>query len=106
MGSVKLTFMNVCPLDCPDTCQMVVGVDDGVAVSLEGAKDHAFTRGFLCQKMARYLDQVNRDQRLLTPLRRVGAKGSGQFVRIGWDEAIGETPPTGGCGSPPADTQR
>jgi anaerobic selenocysteine-containing dehydrogenase len=90
LGSVKLISKNVCPLDCPDTCQMDVGVVDGVAVSLEGAKDHAFTRGFLCQKMARYLDRVNSDDRLLTPLRRVGPKGAGRFERIRWDEAIGE----------------
>ena len=47
---------NVCPLDCPDTCQMNVTVEDGVATRLRGDSDHRFTQGFLCQKMARYLD--------------------------------------------------
>ena len=47
------TTRNVCPLDCPDTCSMLVTVKDGVAVELRGDPDHAFTRGFLCQKMAR-----------------------------------------------------
>src|SRR5215218_4704560 len=80
----------VCPLDCPDTCRMVVTVEDGVAVALRGDSDHAFTRGFLCQKMARYLDRVYSPERLLHPLRRVGSKGAGRFERIGWDEALGE----------------
>jgi anaerobic selenocysteine-containing dehydrogenase len=78
----------VCPLDCPDTCSMRVTVEDGVAVDLRGDPDHPFTRGFLCQKMARYLDRVYSPDRLKHPLRRVGPKGSGQFERIGWDQAL------------------
>ena len=81
-------FKNVCPLDCPDTCSMLVTVEDGVAVDLRGDPDHPFTRGFLCQKMARYLDRVYSPDRLLHPLRRVGPKGEGRFERIGWDEAL------------------
>lgn len=78
----------VCPLDCPDTCQMVVTVVDGRAVDLRGAKEHPFTRGFLCRKMAPYLERVYSDQRILRPLRRVGPKGAGRFEPIGWDEAL------------------
>ncbi len=78
----------VCPLDCPDTCSMKVTVRDGVAVDLRGDLDHPFTRGFLCQKMARYLDRVYSPDRLQHPLKRVGPKGSGQFERISWDEAL------------------
>jgi anaerobic selenocysteine-containing dehydrogenase len=81
-------FKNVCPLDCPDTCSMLVTVQDGVAVGLRGDPDHAFTRGFLCQKMARFLDRVYSPDRLLSPMKRVGAKGEGRFERIGWDEAL------------------
>jgi anaerobic selenocysteine-containing dehydrogenase len=80
----------VCPLDCPDTCSMRVTVRDGVAVDLRGDLDHPFTRGFLCQKMARYLDRVYSPERLKHPLRRVGPKGSGQFERISWDDALAE----------------
>ena len=79
---------SVCPLDCPDTCRMVVTVRDGVAVDLRGDPEHAFTRGFLCQKMASYLDRVYSADRVLHPLRRVGPKGSGRFERIGWDQAL------------------
>ena len=80
----------VCPLDCPDTCSMRVTVRDGVAVDLRGDLEHPFTRGFLCQKMARYLDRVYSPDRLAHPLRRVGPKGSGRFERVSWDEALAE----------------
>ncbi len=79
---------NVCPLDCPDTCSMLVTVRDGKAVELRGDPDHSFTRGFLCQKMARYLERVYSPDRLLHPLRRVGPKGAGRFEPITWDEAF------------------
>lgn len=87
-----ITARNVCPLDCPDTCSMVVTVVDGVAVDLRGDKDHPFTRGFLCQKMARYLDRVYSDDRLLHPMRRIGPKGpgKGRLQQIGWEEALDE----------------
>jgi len=70
---------------------MVVGVDDtGRAVELRGDKDHPFTRGFLCQKVANYLDRVYHPERLTHPLRRIGRKGEGKFERISWDDAIRE----------------
>lgn len=77
-----------CPHDCPDTCAMVVTVEDGVAVKVEGAKDHPFTQGTLCTKVSRYLERVYHPERLLYPMKRVGAKGEGRFERISWDEAL------------------
>src|SRR6516165_10933339 len=82
------TIRAVCPHDCPDTCGMVVTVEAGRATNLRGDKDHPFTRGYLCQKVTRYLDRVYHPDRLKWPLLRTGPKGSGQFRRIGWDEAI------------------
>jgi anaerobic selenocysteine-containing dehydrogenase len=79
---------NVCPLDCPDTCSMLVTVRDGVAVELRGNAGHRFTGGFLCQKMARFLERVYSPDRLLHPMKRVGRKGEGRFERITWDEAL------------------
>ena len=67
---------------------MVVTVRDGRALDLRGDRDHPFTQGFLCQKVARYLERVYHPERLQYPLRRVGPKGSGRFERIGWDEAV------------------
>jgi anaerobic selenocysteine-containing dehydrogenase len=82
----------VCPHDCPDTCGLDVTVDTatGRAVALRGDKDHPFTRGFLCQKVANYLERVYHRDRLLYPLKRTGRKGAGRFQRIGWPEAIAE----------------
>src|SRR5918994_4220272 len=79
-----------CPLDCPDGCSWIVTVRDGEAVRLRGNPDHPFTRGALCAKVSRYLDHTRTPDRLLHPLRRVGAKGEGKFERIGWDDALGE----------------
>jgi anaerobic selenocysteine-containing dehydrogenase len=67
---------------------MVVTVRDGKAIDLRGDKEHPFTRGFLCQKVARYLDRTYHADRLKFPLRRVGPKGRGQFERISWEEAV------------------
>ncbi len=80
-----------CPHDCPDTCAMQVTVENGVAVKVEGAKDHPFTAGALCTKVARYLERTYSKDRLLFPLRRAGAKGKGEFKRISWDEALDTT---------------
>src|SRR5260370_10624671 len=81
---------SVCALDCPDACAMLVTAKAGVATRLRGDRDHPITRGFLCGKVARYLDREYSPDRLLYPQRRVGAKGEGRFARIGWDEALDE----------------
>ncbi len=78
----------VCPFDCPDTCGCLAKVEDGRLVSLRGDPEHPFTRGFLCAKMAHYPRRVHSPARLTQPLLRAGAKGSGQFKPIGWDEAM------------------
>src|SRR3984893_14397994 len=82
------TLHSVCALDCPDTCSLLVQVEDGHAKALRGNPDHPVTRGFLCGKVARYLDRQYSPQRLLYPQKRIGAKGEGRFARISWDEAL------------------
>lgn len=77
-----------CPHDCPDTCATVTEVQDGRAVRFYGAAEHPITQGWLCAKVRPYLDRVYAPDRLQHPLRRVGAKGSGEWERISWDEAI------------------
>src|SRR5688572_1680843 len=78
----------VCPHDCPDTCVMTVDVENGRAVALGGDPEHRFTRGFLCAKVNPYLERVYSPDRILYPMKRVGAKGEGRFARIAWDEAL------------------
>lgn len=80
-----------CPHDCPDGCALETHVDDQRrAVSVRGRSDHPITRGWLCAKVNRYLERVYHPDRLLYPLRRVGPKGSDEFQRISWEEAISE----------------
>jgi anaerobic selenocysteine-containing dehydrogenase len=81
--------IGACPLNCPDACSWVVTVDDaGTAVKLRGNPDHPHTQGGLCVKVNPYLEFSRDPSRLMYPLRRVGPKGSGSFVRITWDEAL------------------
>ncbi len=77
-----------CPLDCQDSCAWVAEVEDGKVSRIEGAKDHPVTRGVLCAKVKDYETRLTSPARLLHPLRRTGPKGSGQFERIGWEEAL------------------
>jgi len=85
------TVYGACPHDCPDCCALETLVDEqGRAISVRGRDDHPVTRGWLCAKVNRYLERVYHPDRLLYPQRRVGPKGSGQFERISWDEAISE----------------
>ncbi|WP_371367452.1 Formate dehydrogenase H [Sporomusa rhizae] len=79
---------SVCPFDCPDTCGLLVHIDDGKAVKVQGDTEHPFTRGTLCPKMAHYERSVHSPQRIITPLLRTGDKGSGKFTPISWQEAI------------------
>lgn len=78
----------VCPHDCPDTCSMLVTLEDGRAVRLGGNPDHPVTNGFLCTKVSKYLERTYHSDRLLYPQIRTGAKGSGRFRRATWDEAL------------------
>jgi anaerobic selenocysteine-containing dehydrogenase len=79
-----------CPHDCPDTCAMLVTVEDGVATKIQGDPSMPFTEGTLCTKVAHYLERTYSPERLRHPLKRIGRKGEGRFARVGWDEALDE----------------
>jgi len=79
---------SVCALDCPDCCSLLVNVEDGRGSKLRGNPAHPVTRGFLCGKVAQYLEREYSPARLLYPQRRAGRKGAGRFERISWDEAL------------------
>jgi molybdopterin guanine dinucleotide-containing S/N-oxide reductase-like protein len=111
---MKRVIHAACPHDCPDACGVLITVQDGRATKIQGDPEHPVTRGFLCAKVAKYLDRVYSPQRVLYPMRRVPAKGPQQsFVplgqpgtgdptdanqtsadqiwqRISWDEALDE----------------
>jgi len=86
----RTQFFGGCPHDCPDTCAMIYEVEGGRLVEVRGNKEHPMTRGGLCVKLKDYHDHHYNPDRVLYPLRRVGAKGSRQFARISWDEAVAE----------------
>ncbi len=83
-----VSHRSVCPLDCPDTCSLILDVQAGKIVGLRGDSEHPMTQGFACVKMARYPERQNHPDRLLQPQLRIGAKGSGQFATVSWDEAL------------------
>ena len=80
-----------CPHDCPDTCAMLVHVDDGRAIRVQGDPEHPVTEGFLCAKVNRYVERTYHKDRLQHPMKRLGPKGSGEFQRISWEDAMAET---------------
>lgn len=82
------TYRSVCPYDCPDACGLLITVENNRIVRVSGDPDHPFTRGTLCPKMSHYERTIYNDKRILTPLKRVGPKGTAQFKRISWAEAM------------------
>ncbi len=87
-----------CPHDCPDACGVLITVEDGRATKIQGDPKHPVTRGFLCAKVAKYLDRVYSPDRVLYPMRRIAPKGAAHkqagtaqtWQRITWDEALDE----------------
>jgi anaerobic selenocysteine-containing dehydrogenase len=84
------TVHAACPHDCPDTCAMRVTVEGGRVVRIQGDPEHATTQGVLCTKVSRYAERTYHDERVTFPLKRVGAKGQGEFVRVSWGEALND----------------
>src|ERR1700741_2749523 len=95
---MKQVVHAACPHDCPDACGVLITVEDGRATKIQGDPEHPVTRGFLCAKVAKYLDRVYSPDRVLYPMRRLAPKGSAGtnlsavavWQRIGWDEALDE----------------
>ncbi len=82
---------SVCPHDCPSVCPLEVEKLEGNRIGkVKGSRDNPFTGGLLCGKVSRYSERIHHPDRLLYPLKRTGKKGSSQFERISWDEALNE----------------
>ena len=82
------TRSSVCPHDCPSACALDIDVHDGARIGAVHGANNDYTAGVVCAKVARYAERANHPDRLTHPLLRTGPKGSGQFTRIGWDEAL------------------
>jgi anaerobic selenocysteine-containing dehydrogenase len=82
---------STCPHDCPSACALDIEVVDGQSIGrVRGSKKQTYTAGVVCAKVARYAERIHHPERLTFPMRRIGSKGSGQFARISWDEALDE----------------
>src|SRR5260221_13430457 len=80
---------SACPHDCPSTCALEVEVlDERTIGRVRGARDHSYTAGVVCAKVARYAERIHHPDRLLRPLRRTGRKGAAEFAPIAWDDAL------------------
>ena len=87
LGTTHLV-RGACPHDCPDTCALLITVQAGQVVRIAGDPDHPPTHGALCTKVSRYAERSTHPERVLTPLKRVGPKGAGQFEPVSWDAAL------------------
>ncbi|OOE14353.1 molybdopterin-containing oxidoreductase family protein [Fictibacillus arsenicus] len=81
-------FPSVCSLDCPDQCGLLLHKKNGKIIKVEGDPDHPVTKGFICNKVRNMTERIYDKKRLKYPMKRIGAKGEGEFVRISWEEAI------------------
>ncbi|MFT5182719.1 MAG: anaerobic selenocysteine-containing dehydrogenase [Alphaproteobacteria bacterium] len=91
-GKVEI-FHSACPHDCPSTCALEVErLDPKTIGRVRGAADNPYTAGVICAKVARYAERTHHPDRLLTPLRRIGEKGTGRnaFEPLSWDDALDE----------------
>ena len=81
-----------CPLDCPDACSLEVTLTLGRITKVDAApideKSNPLTDGWICKKVKHHADRVYSPERIMTPLIRVGSKGSGEFRRATWNEAL------------------
>ena len=81
---MKQIVKAACPHDCPDACGVLITVQDGRATRIQGDPEHPVTRGFLCAKVAKYLDRVYSPERVMYPMRRIAPKGPASRASLRW----------------------
>ena len=84
------TCRSACPYDCPEGCSLLVETEGNTVTAITGDPANPYTDGWVCAKMRHLPEAINSPARILTPLRRTGAKGAGEFKPISWDQAIQE----------------
>jgi anaerobic selenocysteine-containing dehydrogenase len=93
LDSAPERVITACPLDCPDACSLEVIVSDGRITRIDAApvtdQTNPLTDGWICKKVKHHARRVYSAERIMTPLIRVGAKGTGEFRPASWEEAIG-----------------
>src|SRR4030095_12261034 len=73
---------SVCPHDCTSTCALEVERIDAYTIGRgRGSMRNTYTRGVICEKVARYAERTHHPDRLMRPLRRVGPNGARRFER-------------------------
>ena len=81
---------SICPYDCPSTCGLLMELEDGKIIRVRNNPDHPVSKNGICRKTIRYEESIYSEKRILSPLKRTGSKGSGQFEPISWDAAVKE----------------
>src|SRR5437870_12681883 len=87
-GGPTSVVQTACPLDCPDACSLVVTVQSGRVINIDGSHRNPVTEGFICAKVRKFGERLYGPDRLLYPAVRKGRKGTGQFKRVTWGEAL------------------
>jgi len=85
---ILTTRKSVCPHDCPSVCALNVELLTPERIGRVRGAGQPYTDGVICAKVARYAERAHHPERLMRPLRRIGAKGSGRFEAISWDDAL------------------
>lgn len=82
---------STCPHDCPSVCALDVELLDSRTIGrVRGSADNSYTLGVVCEKVGRYAERVHHPDRLTKPLKRKGAKGTGEWQELSWDQALDE----------------
>ncbi|MAH88950.1 MAG: dehydrogenase [Pelagibacterales bacterium] len=85
---MKLLSTSACPHDCPSTCTLDIHHDNKNIFKIKGNKENSYTKGVICSKVSRYQYRTHNKDRLVYPMQRVGNKGSSDFKRISWENAL------------------
>jgi anaerobic selenocysteine-containing dehydrogenase len=73
---------------CPAGCGILVRVSEGRAKKIEGNPLHPVNRGRLCARGQAILQELYHPDRIVQPLKRIGPRGSGEYTKISWEEAL------------------
>lgn len=84
--TVKKSICTIC--DPLTQCGLNLYIKDNTIIKVEGSKENPRNEGVLCSKGAASRQYIYHPDRLKTPLKRVGPKGSDEFIPISWDEAL------------------